>query len=219
MTDMPLNDGVSCSADYEHDALSVPHHTGNSPHDTAQHQYHAQPHSFTLTPTGLQVKTHEFEDHDFKEAPKFTQPLINTFAIAGYNTTLNCSVRANPRVGVRTTGIKTEGLCKDILAGLTLWALALLLQPKVIWMKNKIAISDDPRYRMFSNQGVCTLEIRKPSPYDGGMYTCKAFNDLGEAQVDCKLEVKGQSGPGGQPQKPLGPRLWSELGFPKTWLF
>lgn len=57
-------------------------------------------------------------------------------------------------------------------------------------------IVDDPRYRMFSNQGVCTLEIRKPSPYDGGMYTCKAVNDLGEAQVDCKLEVKGQCGPG-----------------------
>uniref|UniRef100_A0A671VWY8 Myosin-binding protein C, slow-type n=1 Tax=Sparus aurata TaxID=8175 RepID=A0A671VWY8_SPAAU len=98
--------------------------------------------------------------HDFKEAPKFTQPLINTFAIAGYNATLNCSVRANPRA-------------------------------KVIWMKNKMTIIDDPRYRMFSNQGVCTLEIRKPSPYDGGMYTCKAINDLGEAQVDCKLEVKG----------------------------
>ncbi|XP_054862420.1 myosin-binding protein C, slow-type isoform X10 [Amphiprion ocellaris] len=133
---------------------------GNFPHDTAQRQYHAQPHSFTLTPTGMQVKTPEYSDHDFKEAPKFTQPLINTFAIAGYNATLNCSVRANPR-------------------------------PKVIWMKNKIAIIDDPRYRMFSNQGVCTLEIRKPSPYDGGMYTCKAINDLGEAQVDCKLEVKG----------------------------
>ncbi|KAM6895469.1 myosin-binding protein C, slow-type isoform 1-T1 [Xenentodon cancila] len=109
---------------------------------------------------GLQVKTPEYNDHDFKEAPKFTQPLINTFAIAGYNATLNCSVRANPR-------------------------------PKVIWMKNKIAIIDDPRYRMFSNQGVCTLEIRKPSPFDGGVYTCKAVNDLGEAQVDCKLEVKG----------------------------
>lgn len=68
------------------------------------------------------------------------------------------------------------------------------MQPKVIWMKNKITILDDPRYRMFSNQGVCTLEIRKPSPYDGGMYTCKAINDLGEAQVDCKLEVKGQCG-------------------------
>lgn len=77
-------------------------HVGNSPHDTDQRQYHAQPHSFTLTPTGLQVKTPEYNDRDFKEPPKFTQPLINTFAIAGYNATLNCSVRANPRVGGRT---------------------------------------------------------------------------------------------------------------------
>uniref|UniRef100_A0A3Q3F3E2 Myosin-binding protein C, slow-type n=1 Tax=Labrus bergylta TaxID=56723 RepID=A0A3Q3F3E2_9LABR len=118
--------------------------------------------SALIVKEGMQLKTHEFNDRDFKEAPKFTQPLINTFAIAGYNATLNCSVRANPR-------------------------------PKVIWMKNKITILDDPRYRMFSNQGVCTLEIRKPSPYDGGMYTCKAINDLGEAQVDCKLEVKVQT--------------------------
>ncbi|CAB1345944.1 unnamed protein product [Coregonus sp. 'balchen'] len=51
-----------------------------------------------------------------------------------------------------------------------------------------MAIIDDPRYRMFSNQGVCTLEIRKPSPYDGGMYSCKAINDLGDALVECKLE-------------------------------
>uniref|UniRef100_A0A672HFE6 Myosin-binding protein C, slow-type n=1 Tax=Salarias fasciatus TaxID=181472 RepID=A0A672HFE6_SALFA len=115
--------------------------------------------SALIVKEGKQLKTPEYNDHDFKEAPKFTQPLINTFAIAGYNATLNCSVRANPK-------------------------------PKVIWMKNKIVILDDPRYRMFSNQGVCTLEIRKPSPYDGGMYTCKAVNDLGEAQVDCKLEVK-----------------------------
>ncbi|XP_023263943.1 myosin-binding protein C, slow-type isoform X7 [Seriola lalandi dorsalis] len=116
--------------------------------------------SALIVKEGMQVKTPEYIDHDFKEAPKFTQPLINTFAIAGYNTTLNCSVRANPRA-------------------------------KVIWMKNKIVIVDDPRYRMFSNQGVCTLEIRKPSPYDGGLYSCRAINDLGEAQVDCKLEVKG----------------------------
>ncbi|KAM9823942.1 myosin-binding protein C, slow-type [Neosynchiropus ocellatus] len=116
--------------------------------------------SALIVKEGMQVKIPEYNDHDFKEAPKFTQPLINTFAVAGYNTTLNCSVRANPK-------------------------------PKVIWMKNKIIILDDPRYRMFSNQGVCTLEIRKPSPYDGGVYTCKAINDLGEAQVECKLEVKG----------------------------
>ncbi|KAJ4924876.1 hypothetical protein JOQ06_003826 [Pogonophryne albipinna] len=118
--------------------------------------------SALIVKEGMQVKTHEFTDHDFMEAPKFTQPLINTFAIAGYNATLNCSVRANPRA-------------------------------KVVWMKNRITILDDPRYRMFSNQGVCTLEIRKPSPYDGGTYTCKAVNDLGEAQVDCKLEIKVQT--------------------------
>ncbi|XP_049330265.1 myosin-binding protein C, slow-type isoform X8 [Astyanax mexicanus] len=116
--------------------------------------------SAVIVKEGMYLKNPEYIDYDFTEAPKFTQPLINTFAIAGYNASLNCSVRANPR-------------------------------PKVIWMKNKITILDDPRYRMFSNQGVCTLEIRKPSPFDGGVYTCKAINELGEAQVDCKLEVKG----------------------------
>lgn len=81
-------------------------------------------------------------------------------------------------------------------------------------MKNKITIIDDPRYRMFSNQGVCTLEIRKPSPYDGGMYTCKAINDLGEAQVDCKLEVKGQCGSLGDLCVALGNPCVPGLGFP-----
>lgn len=70
--------------------------------------------------------------------------------------------------------------------------LLFLPQPKITWLKNKVAIMNDPRYRMFSNQGVCTLEIRKPSPYDGGTYTCRAVNKLGEAEVDCKLEVKGK---------------------------
>ncbi|XP_069760530.1 myosin-binding protein C, slow-type isoform X2 [Narcine bancroftii] len=64
-------------------------------------------------------------------------------------------------------------------------------KPKITWMKNRIIIENNPRYRMFSNQGVCTLEIRKPSPYDGGLYTCKAINDLGEDEVECKMEVKG----------------------------
>ncbi|XP_072281513.1 myosin-binding protein C, fast-type isoform X2 [Pyxicephalus adspersus] len=63
-------------------------------------------------------------------------------------------------------------------------------KPKVIWMKNKMEIRDDPKYLMKHNQGVLTLNIRKPSPFDGGTYTCKAINDLGEAEVDCKLEVK-----------------------------
>ncbi|XP_060087085.1 myosin-binding protein H [Heteronotia binoei] len=63
-------------------------------------------------------------------------------------------------------------------------------KPKVIWMKNQMEIREDPKYVALMNQGVCSLEIRKPSPFDGGVYTCKAVNPLGEASVDCKLNVK-----------------------------
>ncbi|XP_060705631.1 myosin binding protein Ca isoform X1 [Hemiscyllium ocellatum] len=63
-------------------------------------------------------------------------------------------------------------------------------KPKIIWMKNKMAIIDDPKFLMHHNQGVLTLQIRKPSSFDGGMYTCKAINDLGEDEVECKLEVR-----------------------------
>uniref|UniRef100_A0A803T1J7 Myosin binding protein C1 n=1 Tax=Anolis carolinensis TaxID=28377 RepID=A0A803T1J7_ANOCA len=115
--------------------------------------------SAVIAKDGKVYKNPVYEDFNFTEPPMFTQPLANTYAVSGYNATLNCSVRGNPK-------------------------------PKITWMKNKIIISNDPRYRMFSNQGVCTLEIRKPSPYDGGTYTCRAVNSLGEAEVECKLEVK-----------------------------
>ncbi|XP_009876151.1 PREDICTED: myosin-binding protein H, partial [Apaloderma vittatum] len=63
-------------------------------------------------------------------------------------------------------------------------------QPKIIWMKNQMEIREDPKYIAMIEQGVCSLEIRKPGPFDGGVYTCKAVNPLGEASVDCKLDVK-----------------------------
>lgn len=70
------------------------------------------------------------------------------------------------------------------------------LQPKIIWMKNQMEIREDPKYIAMIEQGVCSLEIRKPNPFDGGVYTCKAVNPLGEASVDCKLDVKGKIGQG-----------------------
>ena len=51
-------------------------------------------------------------------------------------------------------------------------------------------ISNEAKYRMLSKQGVLTLEIRKPCPFDGGVYMCKAVNDSGEDVVECKLEVR-----------------------------
>lgn len=46
---------------------------------------------------------------------------------------------------------------------------------------------------MFSKQGVLTLEIRKPCPFDGGIYVCRATNLQGEAQCECRLEVRGEA--------------------------
>ncbi|XP_054625849.1 myosin-binding protein C, cardiac-type [Dunckerocampus dactyliophorus] len=65
-------------------------------------------------------------------------------------------------------------------------------KPKVTWYKNKMDITNEAKYRMLSKQGVLTLEIRKPCPFDGGVYMCKAVNDSGEDVVECKLEVRPQ---------------------------
>ncbi|XP_038591947.1 myosin-binding protein C, fast-type-like isoform X2 [Micropterus salmoides] len=62
-------------------------------------------------------------------------------------------------------------------------------RPKIIWMKNKMIIGEDPKYLMQNNQGVLTLNIRKPSTFDGGKYSCMAVNELGKDEVECKLDV------------------------------
>ncbi|KAM4524261.1 myosin-binding protein C, fast-type-like isoform 5-T5 [Odontesthes bonariensis] len=62
-------------------------------------------------------------------------------------------------------------------------------KPKIVWMKNKMIIGGDPKYLMQNNQGVLTLNIRKPSTFDGGKYSCMAVNDLGEDEVECKLDI------------------------------
>lgn len=70
------------------------------------------------------------------------------------------------------------------------WFLISSYQPKIEWLKNQMIIGDDPKFRQISNQGICSLEIRKPCSFDGGVYTCRAKNAQGEATVSCKLEVK-----------------------------
>ncbi|XP_013369784.1 PREDICTED: myosin-binding protein C, cardiac-type isoform X2 [Chinchilla lanigera] len=56
-------------------------------------------------------------------------------------------------------------------------------KPKISWFKNGLDLGEDARFRMFSKQGVLTLEIRKPCPFDGGIYVCRATNLQGEAQL------------------------------------
>uniref|UniRef100_A0A3P9P9B9 Myosin-binding protein H n=1 Tax=Poecilia reticulata TaxID=8081 RepID=A0A3P9P9B9_POERE len=63
-------------------------------------------------------------------------------------------------------------------------------KPKIEWMKNQMIIGDDPKFRQICVQGICSLEIRKPGNFDGGVYSCRAKNDHGEAIISCKLDVK-----------------------------
>lgn len=58
-------------------------------------------------------------------------------------------------------------------------------------MKNNMIIGEDPKFLMQNNQGVLTLNIRKPSLFDGGRYSCRAVNDHGQDEVECKVEVRG----------------------------
>uniref|UniRef100_A0A673BU64 Myosin-binding protein C, fast-type n=1 Tax=Sphaeramia orbicularis TaxID=375764 RepID=A0A673BU64_9TELE len=67
-------------------------------------------------------------------------------------------------------------------------------KPKIVWMKNKMIIGGDAKYLIQNNQGVLTLNIRKPSTFDGGKYSCLAVNELGQDEVECKLDVVGGQG-------------------------
>ncbi|XP_069565073.1 myosin binding protein Ca [Brachyistius frenatus] len=74
-------------------------------------------------------------------------------------------------------------------------------KPKIIWMKNNMIIGEDPKFLMQNNQGVLTLNIRRPSLFDGGRYSCRAVNDLGQDEVECKLEVRVMQEKGGEAKK------------------
>lgn len=55
-----------------------------------------------------------------------------------------------------------------------------------------MVIGEDPKYLMQNKQGVLTLNIRKPGLFDSGRYSCRAVNDLGQDEVECKVEVRGR---------------------------
>ncbi|XP_034716206.1 myosin binding protein Cb isoform X6 [Etheostoma cragini] len=113
---------------------------------------------------GLEIKTNPYKEKDMSCVPKFTQPLIDRCAVAGYSTAISCAVRGFPK-------------------------------PKIVWMKNRMIIGQDPKFLMQNNQGVLTLNIRKPGTFDSGKYSCMAVNDLGQDEVECKLDIRVAADP------------------------
>ncbi|KAK5874065.1 hypothetical protein PBY51_019045 [Eleginops maclovinus] len=55
------------------------------------------PDSAYIQKTAIEYKPPTYKDHDFTQAPKFTHPLVNRSIIAGYSTTLSCSLRGSPK--------------------------------------------------------------------------------------------------------------------------
>ncbi|TSM36107.1 Myosin-binding protein H [Bagarius yarrelli] len=123
----------------------------------------------TIQKTSVEYKAPDYKEHNFSEAPKFTTNMPDRSTTVGYSTKLLCAVRGFPKACPHTS---------------------LLTKPKILWMKNQMIIGEDPKFRQINNQGICSLEIRKASNFDGGTYACKAVNEHGEAVVTCKLEVK-----------------------------
>ncbi|XP_056285545.1 myosin binding protein Cb isoform X4 [Pseudoliparis swirei] len=117
-----------------------------------------------IAKTDLAHKRSPFKEKDTSCVPKFTQPLIDRSIVAGYSTTISCSVKGYPK-------------------------------PKIVWMKNKMIIGQDPKFLMRNNQGVLTLNIRKPGTFDGGKYSCMAVNELGTDEVECKLDIRVATDP------------------------
>ena len=83
-----------------------------------------------------------------------------------------------------------------------------LFQPKVTWLKNSVEIGADPKFLSRHGLGVLSLLIRRPGPFDGGTYGCRAVNEMGEATTECRLDVRGEIwGWGG-----VWGQLWGDMG-------
>uniref|UniRef100_F1RH19 Myosin-binding protein C, fast-type n=1 Tax=Sus scrofa TaxID=9823 RepID=F1RH19_PIG len=74
-------------------------------------------------------------------------------------------------------------------------------KPKVVWMKNQMEIGEDPKFLMTNHQGVLTLNIRRPSPFDSGTYSCRASTSWGRPwpSASWKSEVRTPHSPPAAP--------------------
>ncbi|KAK0067332.1 titin-like isoform X1, partial [Biomphalaria pfeifferi] len=62
--------------------------------------------------------------------------------------------------------------------------------PEKIQLKNGEQIPEDDKHRTTFKEGEATLQISDLSTEDAGTYTCKAVNDLGEAETSATLSVE-----------------------------
>ncbi|XP_015214644.2 striated muscle preferentially expressed protein kinase isoform X1 [Lepisosteus oculatus] len=64
-------------------------------------------------------------------------------------------------------------------------------KPMIYWLRNRVTIKTDSRRCVSeAEDGRFELKIAKVENSDAGVYTCKAINEYGIKQCECKLEVR-----------------------------
>lgn len=63
---------------------------------------------------------------------------------------------------------------------------------KVEWFWNGRPLKTGSRFRTFCDFGFVILEISPVYPEDSGEYSCRAFNDYGEAVTTASMKVQGK---------------------------
>ena len=66
-------------------------------------------------------------------------------------------------------------------------------EPEVCWYKDGISIISNPDYLTKYKEGICTLTIEETFTEDSARFTCKASNDLGLAETEAILTIKGKN--------------------------
>lgn len=61
----------------------------------------------------------------------------------------------------------------------------------VVWLHNNKEIKNSPDFEYSNVANIYTLNIAEIFPEDCGVYTCEAFNDIGESFSSCTIIVLG----------------------------
>ena len=130
---------------------------------------HIVPFSPTEPPNPSYVKKDEWGDDELftaakpHQAPKFKKFLQNNSIVEGNKTFLECTVMP---AGDPTMVVE--------------------------WFKDGRPILHGTRMRPIFEFGFCVLEFDDVWAKDGGLYTCRALNKVGQAEVSCRIAVKSE---------------------------
>ncbi|XP_035860331.1 myosin light chain kinase, smooth muscle-like [Sander lucioperca] len=62
--------------------------------------------------------------------------------------------------------------------------------PEVVWLHDGLEVTESEDFHLLREENRCTLMIQEVFPEDNGTYSCRAWNQNGEAQTQARLTVE-----------------------------